>query len=302
MNQLPMKTYFLDQFSSPDYPDGKEAIIDLVASGILGDEQYEKIKLRYQDMSRNFDKYADDWEFSPGVEPLPDLRDWDTSAPIPVTHKNFKNLRSELINRTPSMTGAVIGHDLPSWFNLASSERVMIVAQDALRNPKYYHNCDAAICSSPFGQHGRLWRENGRGGKRFAILIDELIKSGYGIYLTDAKKYYLCGWDEVKSKKLHVRPIKEPIILEAYHDILQKEIKIVQPKVIVAMGKKAQKAVDLVMGQDDPRILRLPHFSGSAQWVLSKSKKYNEIKRKDDKPIKEQAKTYAYAIINNIEF
>lgn len=318
-----MKDFFLDNFSSVNAKDGKEAIIRLLASDVLGQAQYEKITLRYDDMSRNFDcvteyaKYRPNsnytncalWKFAPSV--VPHSRNGrcytDTTAvPIAITHTIFKDMRNKLI-QDDELDGAVVGLDLPTWFNLSSSNRVMIIAQDPLRNPKWYHECNAAICSSPFGQHSREHRDSGRGGRRIKLLIEALINKGYGVYLTDAYKYYLCGWNEAERKKIMAPHTIDYRILKAYHDILLKEIEIVNPNVIVTMGNASKKAVNAVLAERHFDILHLPHFSGAAQGRIIHSKEYSDYKAeigisKRDNSVKSQAIIFAYAIQHNKKF
>lgn len=106
-------------------------IYEMLANDILGKEQLEKIKLRYDDMYRNFFNYPKEearkliksgteacvWEFSKGVEPFTP-KGWnryyeDTiTVPIPITHPDFKDLTTRTEKR------GAIGLDLPTWFNL----------------------------------------------------------------------------------------------------------------------------------------------------------------------------------------
>lgn len=122
-------------------------IYEMLANDVLGKEQLEKIKLRYDDMHRNFFNYSKDeaetlnrsgrkvgtWEFSKGVEPFMP-KGWnrhyeDTiTVPIPITHPDFIDLTTRTVNR------GAIGLDLPTWFNLkGNARRIMIIAQDPLR-------------------------------------------------------------------------------------------------------------------------------------------------------------------------
>ena len=164
-------------------------IYEMLANDILGKEQLEKIKLRYYDMSRNFFKYSKDeaeksgykdsvWEFSPGLEPFKPAG-WKccyedtTTVPIPITHPDFIDLTLREVKR------GAIGLDLPTWFNLKDNDkRIMIIAQDPLRGNTWYSDVDKfpkgktgskedyicvdALVSSPFGLHGRGWREKWR--------------------------------------------------------------------------------------------------------------------------------------------
>ena len=138
-------------------------IYEMLANDVLGKEQLEKIKLRYDDMYRNFFNYSKDeaqklglkdaiWEFSSGVEPF-----------------------------TPTEKRGAIGLDLPTWFNLKNNDkRIMLVAQDPLRDNTWYSDIDKfpkgktgckedyicidALVASPFGLHGKSWRDKKNGG------------------------------------------------------------------------------------------------------------------------------------------
>ena len=107
-------------------------IYEMLANDILGKEQLEKIKFRYDDMYRNFFNYSKEeagkliksgteacvWEFSKGVEPFTP-KGWnryyeDTiTVPIPITHPDFKDLTTRTEKR------GAIGLDLPTWFNIS---------------------------------------------------------------------------------------------------------------------------------------------------------------------------------------
>lgn len=266
-----MNTTFLDEFNH----DGKTRILDLLATEILGVAQREKIGQRYEDMKHNFNAYTKDglakapgereWIFSEGLTPWKYYSD-TTSVPIPLTHPTFKDLREVyLSNIKGRQSGAVVGHDLPTWFNLNHSPngRIMIVAQDALRNPKWYADCEDAVCSSPFGLHSIEWRKNGRGGKRLYLLISRLVESGYGIYLTDLMKFYVKAENEKALSPT-------PLLLEEYAYILNKEIKVVKPSAIVALGNRAVKGLEMlnIKSTDGMTTIQMPHFSGNAQCAI----------------------------------
>ena len=136
-------------------------IYEMLANDILGKEQLEKIKLRYDDMYRNFFNYSKDeaqklglkdafWKFSTGVEPFTPAR-WkryyeDTiTVPIPITHQDFKDLTTRTEKR------GAIGLDLPTWFNLKNNDRrIMLVAQDPLRGNTWI----LMLINSPKGKLG----------------------------------------------------------------------------------------------------------------------------------------------------
>ena len=174
-------------------------IYDMLANDILGKEQLEKIKLRYDDMYRNFFNYSKEeagrliksgreacvWEFSKGVEPFTP-KGWnryyeDTiTVPIPITHPDFKDLTTRTEKR------GAIGLDLPTWFNMKNNDkRIMLVAQDPLRGNTWYSDIDKfpkgktgykedyicidALVASPFGLHGKSCMVKVGGIKRMEV-------------------------------------------------------------------------------------------------------------------------------------
>lgn len=266
-----MEQKFLDNFDD----NGFSQICSLVADYLLGTDQQDLILRRYNDLQLNFNNVTEDgkkkyphcneWKFSDGLMPYNNYKD-TTSVPIPITHHYFQSIRGEYMERNGKEGGAAMGIDMPTWFNLAHSKwRIMIVAQDPLRNPKWYKDCPHAICSSPFGLHSYEWRLNGRGGKRLYNLIEKLTTEDCGVYLTDIFKLYIKG--EGKAKKPYSFKNEH---YERFAEILSREITIVNPDIIVAMGKKASKALNEISRfcKDLPEIIEMPHFSGSAQGAI----------------------------------
>ena len=260
-------------------------IYEMLANDILGKEQLEKIKLRYDDMYRNFFNYPKEeagkliksgteacvWEFSKGVEPFTP-KGWnryyeDTiTVPIPITHPDFKDLTTRTEKR------GAIGLDLPTWFNLKNTDkRIMLVAQDPLLGNTWYSDVDKfpkgktgckedyicidALVASPFGLHGKSWRDKKNGGGRMALLVEKLIEHGYSVYLTDCRKYFVYDHKESAEYSKEKKSI--------YKAILQKEIGIVNPQRIVAVGNEAYDYCHELIG-DDVRLLHVPHISGLA--------------------------------------
>lgn len=287
-------------------------IYEMLANDILGQEQLEKIKLRYYDMRRNFFKYSKDeakksgkdavWEFSSGVEPFTPVG-WERYyedtilVPIPISHPDFIDLTMRKEKR------GAIGLDLPTWFNLKDNDRrIMLVAQDPLRNNTWYSDVDKfpkgktghkedyicidALVSSPFGLHGKSWRDKKNGGGRMALLVEKLIEHGYGVYLTDCRKYFVYDHKESAAysskKKNH------------YRSILEKEIEIIKPARIVAMGNQAYNYCRELLG-DDHRLEYVPHFSGAATW---KAKDVFDMPENQKVSVEELAEKYAEHIIS----
>ncbi len=260
-------------------------IYEMLANDILGKEQLEKIKFRYDDMYRNFFNYSKEeagkliksgteacvWEFSKGIEPFTP-KGWnryyeDTiTVPIPITHPDFKDLTTRTEKR------GAIGLDLPTWFNLKNTDkRIMLVAQDPLRGNTWYSDVDKfpkgktgckedyicidALVASPFGLHGKSWRDKKNGGGRMALLVEKLIEHGNGVYLTDCRKYFVYNHKESAEYSKKKKNI--------YKAILQKEIGIVNPQRIVAGGNEAYDYCHELIG-DDARLLHVPQISGLA--------------------------------------
>ena len=292
-------------------------IYEMLANDILGKEQLEKIKLRYDDMYRNFFNYSKEeagkliksgteacvWEFSKGVEPFTP-KGWnryyeDTiTVPIPITHPDFKDLTTRIEKR------GAIGLDLPTWFNIKNTDkRIMLVAQDPLRDNTWYSDvdnpdvpektgckenyiCIDALVASPFGLHGKSWRDKKNGGGRMALLVEKLIEHGYGVYLTDCRKYFV--YDHKESAEYSKK--KKNI----YKAILQKEIGIVNPQRIVAVGNEAYDYCHELIG-DDARLLHVPHISGLA---AKKQKIFFELDENKKTTIEELVERYAKYIIS----
>lgn len=291
-------------------------IYEMLANDILGKEQLEKIKLRYDDMYRNFFNYSKEeagkliksgteacvWEFSKGVEPFTP-KGWnryyeDTiTVPIPITHPDFKDLTTRTEKR------GAIGLDLPTWFNMKNTDkRIMLVAQDPLRGNTWYSDADKfpkgktgckenyicidALVASPFGLHGKSWRDKKNGGGRMALLVEKLIEHGNGVYLTDCRKYFV--YDHKESAEYSKK--KKNI----YKAILQKEIGIVNPQRIVAVGNEAYDYCHELIG-DDARLLHVPHISGLA---AKKQKIFFELDENRKTTIEELVEKYVEYIIS----
>lgn len=286
-------------------------IFEILANDVLGVEQLEKIRLRYYDMHRNFFYYPKEeaerlgpeagvWSFSKGLEPFRP-KGWTrcyedtTTVPVPITHQVFKDLTERTEKR------GAIGLDLPTWFNLKDNERrIMIISQDPLRNNIWYSDtdktplgktgykedyiCNDALLSSPFGLHNRSWRDNRRGGGRMKLLVEQLIEYGYGVYLTDCRKYFVYDHEESDIYSSGKK--------DFYKSILKKEVDIIKPTCIVAMGNQAHGYCVELLG-DDHRLKYVPHFSGAATWRAKK-----EFGIESRVTIEELAVIYAKKIIN----
>ncbi len=231
----------------------------LIANQLLGEDQLDIILGRYIIMVNNYDFSYEEWQnhFGSGMQPYNNGDSNTTSVTMKITHPIFKE---DFKNK------GAIGLDVPTWFNVkVSRPRIMLIAQDPLRSEKYYGECHDAVVSSPFGLHDATHREKPNGGKMVYELVKRLVDKDYGVYLTDANKYYVGNHKEsnayAKCKK------------EVYADILKKEIELVQPTLCVCLGRKAEQAIRR-LGIEDA--LFMPHLSGAARGAIVK--RYPDLK------------------------
>jgi ribosomal protein S7 len=141
----------------------------------------------------------------------------------------------------------------------------MLIAQDPLRSNKWYGECQAAILSSPFGLHDATHRAHAKGGKMVYELINRLVSAGNGVYLTDARKYFV--YDHKTSDRYATTQ------KAVYVDILKKEIKSVKPTLCVCLGNRAG-SIMYDVATENPELLisciTLPHLSGAARGAIVK--------------------------------
>lgn len=258
-------------------------IPELIANELLGTEQLDRLMYRYQQMRECYDFSYEEWQnvFSKDLKPFQGYTD-TTSVCIPVLHPIFKH-DFEVINK------GAIGIDLPTWFNIqVNRPTVMLIAQDPLRNAEWYEECSDAIISSPFGLHDATHRNKGNGGKMFNLLIKELVCNRYGIYLTDANKFFI-----------HDHKISDTYSesrIDIYIRILQKEIDLVKPSLCVCFGKQAKLLLDRC--GLNLKTLMLPHLSGAARGaIIRRFPELKEIKATTECV----AKIYADEIVESLK-
>jgi len=83
--------------------------------------------------------------------------------------------------------------------------------------------------------------------------------SRYGVYLTDANKYFI--YDHETTDGFSANHIN------AYTNILKEEIELVKPTVIVCLGRSSERMCKN-MGLSD--IVALPHLTGTARGTIVK--------------------------------
>jgi len=224
------------------------SIPPLLVNQIFGESLSSEIENRYNDMRNNFDLSYKEWRFKTIGKPFNGYAD-TTSICIPTDETHFPELHE--FN--------TIGLDLPTWSNINNDNSiVMFVAQDPLRSEKWYNKCHDIVVSSPFATHDAIHRTS-RNGEVYFDIFSKIVEKGYGIYLTDTKKFYIKGNNSASYTKKQT---------QIYEEILKKEIEIVNPKIIVAFGKNAQFSVIKVDGEK--RLLHLIHPSGAARGHIKK--------------------------------
>ena len=208
---------------------------------------------------------------------------------MPIKHPTFKPDIEKLDK-------GAIGVDLPTWFNIQSSNpRIMLIAQDPLRNQESYGECRDAVLSSPFGLHDATHRGWKRGGMMVYEVVSRLVMAGYGVYITDSRKYFV--YNPVTTNRFARLHKKE------YADILKKEIEIVRPTLCVALGRKAAHIMAPFVAENSdlpPYYIPLPHLSGAARGAIKqKFERLQEIKLTYDNIADEYAKIITAIIEHN---
>ena len=223
----------------------------LVAERLLGVEYLHRIENRYEQMRKCYDCTYAEWQEAFTVE-LKTFGGYGDTTTVTIPIGN-----SQLGTDIKALHKGAIGVDLPTWFNVQDNKRIMLVAQDPLRNNKRYGECLDAVISSPFGLHDRYHREWKKGGLMMVLLVEKLVNKGYGIYLTDANKFFIYDHKITnKFSKAHI---------DKYAEIMRQEIEIVKPAAIVCLGRSAERMCKKMGLQD---ILALPHLSGAARGAM----------------------------------
>lgn len=237
-----------------------EKIPQLIAEEVLGEENLSLLKERYQQMKEGYNFSYAEWQtlFTEDLKPFSGYDD-TTGVMMSIKHPKFRTDFEQLGKGS-------IGVDLPTWFNIQNSNpRIMLIAQDPLRSNKWYGECQDAILSSPFGLHDAKHRVNAKGGKMFYELIHRLVSVGNGVYLTDARKYFIYD-HKTSDKYADTRKNK-------YVEILKKEISLVKPTLCVCLGNRAG-SIMYDVATENPELLisciTLPHLSGTARGAIVK--------------------------------
>ncbi|WP_194766054.1 uracil-DNA glycosylase family protein [Tamlana sp. I1] len=124
-----------------------------------------------------------------------------------------------------------LGIDFPIWFDWNTNKsKVMIIGRD----PQRSHKDNRLIIGSPFGLANKGGRETSK--NKYWKFTEPLLENNR-VYITDVYKLYTIN--SLERKKLK----KE----KGFHyEILEKEIKAINPNKIITIGKDAQIAVSTI--------------------------------------------------------
>lgn len=136
-----------------------------------------------------------------------------------------------------------IGHDVPVWLipdsvngNLSATLRIMIIGQDPRRDLEG----DGILLSTPFGLHCQAYY-NDKIETRIADRLLNMQKNGKGISLYFTDSYKLFVKDSKNPESVSTKLLKE--YSEVFTSILNKEIELFKPDLIVCWGGFSAKQV-----------------------------------------------------------
>lgn len=264
-------------------------IPNFIAEELLGVENLSLLQERYHQMKDGYNLTYLEWRdvFTDKLKPFREEWDDTTAVTMPIKHKLFKQ-DFERIGK------GSIGLDLPTWFNIKKDNpRIMLIFQDPLRG-KCYQECKDAVLSSPFGLQDATHRSRANGGKMANELVRHLTNNGYGVYLTDARKYFIGDHQTSDAYSL--------VFTKTYTDILAKEISIVKPNLCVCFGNRAN-SIMYDVATENPELLitsiKLPHLSGTARGAIKNQ--FKILDKIGGATADNIAEVYAKEIISHIE-
>lgn len=135
----------------------------------------------------------------------------------------------------------LLGIDFPNWFgNFSSNKRIMIVGIDPLRNEAVFKQAKAdkneeVIIGTPYALHSEKVR-NGK-TRPYWEFIKSLSKTNF-VYLTDIYKTFFYT-NTTKTERSYDYYRKNIHVLDSRTEILEKEINLVKPDIIITLGKES---------------------------------------------------------------
>lgn len=166
------------------------------------------------------------------------------------------------------------GIDLPFWFGKKENKRILFLGIDPLRNKGIFKDEKAnifedVIIGTPYAFHSLDARNIFC--KRYWVLIEKLSKNNF-VYCTDIFKTYF------KSNNVRSYKNNDFINNQTHKEIIEREIELVKPDVIITMGGLAYKFLtgcrapklsnNIDVNIEDfkgIKILPFPHLSGGTR-------------------------------------
>lgn len=167
----------------------------------------------------------------------------------------FKKIENKFLgeiykNEIRDMKG-LIGIDLPiiHTSKITNNKRLIIIAQDPLRNSKDFMHSDYVIVGTPYALHTKHYRKKHK--NIYTNILEQLLSEFEQIYLTDVLKVWAESSELTKSKKK---------VYSHSIELLKTEIELFKPTHILAMGKLAQKTIDVVdYDKNTIKTIKTPH-------------------------------------------
>ena len=157
-------------------------------------------------------------------------------------------------------TSGLVGVDLPSLFvneGLSKGKTIMSLFQDPLRDRKDFSLDNKIIVGTPFALHSSLYRNKGM-GLFYSGLTSGLLNKFDKVFYSDAVKVYF----EKESNLIGRAAIKVCV-----NDILQREIDVIKPDVLLLCGGDAKKAISKIKIPEGTIVKSAPHPSArSSAW------------------------------------
>lgn len=173
----------------------------------------------------------------------------ETIAPIPASLTGF--------DQAEAVTEKLSGFDLPSLFLPQqgwSGQCVGILGQDPLRRDSTKHKWPSCLtCCNPWGLSHPQNRQK-RFGRMVWTVIEGILQSGHGVYLTDLEKIYVPGL--TKSVLLQVQ---ERAVFHA-------EVAAVSPLLWVTFGQRAAAGARAAI-PDGQSLVGFPHPNAHGRYL-----------------------------------
>lgn len=255
----------------------RQQIIDLLYDRLFNPSKIfrsnQVLEIWYNLMEKNINYPNSGWIASPSLPTNTNFRIGAKNDIMLECCSNYYSSLGNVFNHCLTNGYTYLGHDVPIWYNsVEGNKRIMIVSQDPRRDIA----SNNLFLSSPFGLHCRDYRECN--GEVMQTIVDEILKNGHSVYLTDFYKAFTL--DPNKKDKKSIDLLSG--FVGQFKDILDEEIRLYKPNLIICFGNDATNAlltkkVKVEYGTiqtykasiKEYKVLSLPHISGAnnARWT-----------------------------------